>query len=333
MASFSGSRAQAELPDVDDRLVEPETPYEILDGELVHVSPADEPHGTLHVQLAALVEAHTGLEFEVACDMLTRTSRIDDIAPDISVFPAARHPDTGRRQLEHLAFEIVSTQSMSYAGRKAAKLRARGVRRVFAIDVERSRVLEWSASLDRWSEITVPCIEDPTLDVPLPVDVLVTAVKADDAVARALLAKHNPVLQANLSAHLAEGFAEGFAEGRLAGKRDDVIALLGARGVTLDGATRARILAERDPAQLERWIARAATCATAAALFAERDPGQAHANPGRRPRCVIAQGATASRAQQGGRDEGTDAVDAGGCSGEKESPCIGTPLSRRLPRS
>jgi len=256
MASFSGSRAQAELPDVDDRLVEPETPYEILDGELVHVSPADEPHGTLHVQLAALVEAHTGLEFEVACDMLTRTSKIDDIAPDISVFPAARHPDTGRRQLEHLAFEIVSTQSMSYAGRKAAKLVARGVRRVFAIDVDRSRVLEWSASLDRWSEITASCIEDPALDVPLPVDVLVTAVKADDAVARALLAKHNPVLEASLSA-LATGFAKA------------IIALLAARGIALDGATRARILAERDPDRLERWTARGATCATAAELFAE----------------------------------------------------------------
>jgi Uma2 family endonuclease len=265
MSLFPGSRTQAELPDIDDRLVQPDTPYEILDGELVYVSPADESHGTLHVQLAALVEAHTGLEFEVACDMLTRTSKIDDIAPDISVFPAARHPETGRRQLEQIAFEIVSTQSMSYAGRKAAKLRARGVRSVFAIDVERSRVLEWSASLDRWSEITVPCIEDPTLDVPLPVDVLVTTVKADDAVARALLAKNNPVLEAaRTSDH-----ATGFAAGRLAGKREALLALIGARGIALDGAARARLLAERDPARLEQWIARAATCTTAAELFAE----------------------------------------------------------------
>jgi Uma2 family endonuclease len=261
MSSFPGSRAEAELPDIDDRLVAPDTPYEILDGELVYVSPADEPHGTLHVQLAALVEAHTGLEFEVACDMLTRTSKTDDIAPDISVFPAARHPETGRRQLEHLAFEIVSTRSISDAGRKAAKLIARGVRRVFEIDVERSRMLEWSASRDRWSELTAPCIEDPALDVPLPIDVLVTTVKADDAVARALLAKHNPVLVAHR--------AEGFAEGQLAGKRESVLALLGARGIALDGAAQARILAERDPARLQRWIARAAICATAAELFAE----------------------------------------------------------------
>lgn len=33
----------SELPDIDDRLVEPETPYEMLDGELVYVSPADPP--------------------------------------------------------------------------------------------------------------------------------------------------------------------------------------------------------------------------------------------------------------------------------------------------
>jgi Uma2 family endonuclease len=113
--------ASSDWPELDDRLVEPETPYEMLDGELICVSPADEP-GELHVQIAALVEAHTGLEFEVACDLLTRTSKVDDIAPDVSVYPSARHPETGRRQLEQLTFEIVSTQSLGYVRRKAEKL-------------------------------------------------------------------------------------------------------------------------------------------------------------------------------------------------------------------
>ena len=140
------SRAASELPDINDRLVEPETRYEMLDGELVYVSPADPPHGEHHLQLAALIEAHTGFDFEAAADLLTRTSKVDDVAPDVSVYPDAPDPRTGGRQLEQLAFEIVSTQSLGRAAVKAAKLAARGVRRVFAIDVERSCVLENGSS-------------------------------------------------------------------------------------------------------------------------------------------------------------------------------------------
>jgi Uma2 family endonuclease len=124
----SDARAGSDLPAVDDRLVMPETPYEMLDGELVRVSPADPPHAERHFQLCALIEAHTGPAFEAACDLLTRTSRTDDVAPDISIYADAPDPVTGGRQLEQLAFEVVSTQSLADAGRKAAKLAARGVR-------------------------------------------------------------------------------------------------------------------------------------------------------------------------------------------------------------
>jgi hypothetical protein len=264
MASVQGSLA-ADWPAIDDRLVAPETRLEILDGRLVHVSPADPPHGIRHAQILALIGAHVGMEFQVACDMLTRTSEIDDFAPDASVFPAAPHPQTGGRQLEQLAFEVVSTQSLSHAGTKAVKLVARGVRRVFAIDVERSRALEWSTALDAWREIDATSIEDPVFDVALPVDVLVRTVKTDDAVARALLARRNHVLEAARSLDRAEGHAEG----RVAGKREALLTLLGARGMAPDGATRERILGERDPARLDRWIVRAATHATIAEVLAE----------------------------------------------------------------
>src|SRR4051812_30641197 len=120
------------LPSIDDRLVEPETRYEMYDGELVYVPPADPPHGIRHSKISALVEAHAAADFEVASDMLTRTSKTSDVAPDVSVFPSARDPVTGGRQLEQLAFEVVSTQSIKRAGQKAAKLTERGVRRVFA---------------------------------------------------------------------------------------------------------------------------------------------------------------------------------------------------------
>jgi Uma2 family endonuclease len=248
------------LPAIDDRLVVPETRYEMHDGELVYVSPADPPHGTLHLQLAALIEAHTGFAFEAAADLLTRTSTRDDVAPDVSVYPDAPDPLTGGRQLEQLAFEIASTESLRHAGVKAAKLTSRGVRRVFAIDVDRARVLEWSAALDTWAVLDpAGHIDDPALEVPLPIEAMVHAAKADDAVARALLARHNPVLEARLAHQRDEGIREGLAEA--------VLAVLAARGIAVADAERARILDETDSAQLRGWLVRAATCRATVELW------------------------------------------------------------------
>ena len=266
------SSVDSDLPGLDDRLVEPKTRYEMYDGELVYVSPADPPHAELHVQLAALIEAHTGFAFEAAADLLTRTSRVDDIAPDVSVYPDAPDPLTGGRQLEQLAFEIVSTQSLGDAADKAAKLATRGVRRVFAVDVARSRVLEWSAKRSTWQELDpASYIEDSALEVPLPIAAMVHAAKADDAVARALVARRNPVIEALRAQDRAagkadgkvEGKAEGKVEGKAEGKVEALIAILTARDID-PGAARERIVQERDSYRLDRWIARAATASTLA---------------------------------------------------------------------
>jgi putative restriction endonuclease len=270
MSPFDASRAAPGLPAVDHRLVAPETRFEISDGELVYVSPADAPHATRHAQVTALLEAHTGDDFEVAADMLTRTSRIDDAAPDISVYPNAPDLNTGGRQIEQLAFEIVSTESLGHAAGKAAKLIVRGVRRVFAVDIEWSRVLEWSSALGTWSMLDATGhIADPALEVPLPIDSLIHSAKADDAVARALLAKHNPVLEATRAQDRAASKQEGFAEGKQEGFAEAVIAVLEARGMALDSSDRERIVYEQDLTTLARWIVRAATCADTIALFEE----------------------------------------------------------------
>jgi Uma2 family endonuclease len=294
--SSEAAHADSELPDIDDRLVEPETPYEMLDGELVYVSPADPPHAELHVQLAALIEAHTGPAFQAAADLLTRTSKVDDIAPDVSVYPAAPHPETGRRQLEQLAFEILGKGSRRRAARKAAKLSGRGVRRVFGIDVKRSLVLEWSTELDGWRQLDASgYIEDPALEVALPIEAILHAAKADDAIARALLARHNPVLEARLAERHDEGVREGLARGVEQGLArgveqglargveqglargvahaaralaEAVLAVLAARGIAVGEAERARIMDERDLARLERWLIGAATCSDAHELWA-----------------------------------------------------------------
>ena len=145
---------------------------------------------------------------------------------------------------------------------------------MFAIDVERSRALEWSTALGTWQVLdSSGRIDDPALAVALPIEALIRNAKADDAVARALAARNNPVFvehRAEAKAEgRAEGHAEGKAEGRAEGKAEALIVLLTARGIALDRATRERLLGERDAEQLDRWIVRAVSCTTLADLLAD----------------------------------------------------------------
>ena len=119
----------APTPAVDHHVVRDRERYEIVDGVLFAVSPALEPHARRHSKLGALLEAHAAEGWLVAVDMLTRASERNDFAPDASVYPAARDPQTGGRRLERLAFEIVSSETLAHSGRKAVHLQQRGVAR------------------------------------------------------------------------------------------------------------------------------------------------------------------------------------------------------------
>ena len=259
------------LPAVDERLVMPDTRYEIIDGKVEYVAPADEPHGTRHSKISALLEMYAARDHDVASDMLTRTSATGDMAPDASVFPAARDRRTGGRQLEALAFEVVSTETLGHAGTKARRLVERGVRRVFAIDVERKRALEWSRATDAW-EILAPdgAIEDRALALALPLRPLVEAAKADDAVAQALLAKKNPILEQALDGARLEGESrgkragkrEGKREGKVEGKIAALLAILATRGIDVSRKAEKRIRAARDEAIVDAWLRLALRCTT-----------------------------------------------------------------------
>ncbi len=259
----------SELPEVDERLVEPETRFEVEDGRRVYVPPADEPRGETHSCVDGLLRAHRAAGYSVAVDMLTRTSRVDDIAPDVSLYPSARDPRTGGRRLEELAFEIASSQTLGHVGKRAAKLAARGVRRVFALDVERMRALEWSSATGEWKILERGGrIEDPALAVPIPIEALLDAMRADDAIARALRARRHPEFVAEREEGRAEGRAEARAEGEARGRAEGVLAVLAVRGLEPTEDERRRILGERDPGRLERWLAAARTCPDVARLLA-----------------------------------------------------------------
>ena len=264
ISTTSGSRSQ---PAIDERLAAPETPFEVIDGKAVFVAPADEPHAEAHSALDGLVRAHRADGYAVAVDMLTRTSRTSDIAPDVSLYPAARDARTGGRRLEELAFEIASTESLGHAAAKAARLAARGVRRIFAIDVDRGRAHEWARDASQWALLDPRGhIEDPALAVPMPVAALIDAARADDAIARALRARRHPEFIAEHEDGLAEGHARA------------LLLVLAARGLEPAADERRRILAERELARLERWLAAAPTCASIASLLADGRPAPPRAD-------------------------------------------------------
>jgi predicted transposase YdaD len=67
-----------------------------------------------------------------------------------------------------------------------------------------------------------------------------------------------------------DGLEEGREEGRLEGERQALLRVLEARGLTLKGAARKRVLACTDLAQLERWLSQAVKVQSVQELFKPR---------------------------------------------------------------
>jgi hypothetical protein len=131
----------------------------------------------------------------------------------------ARPPHAERHcDLEELAIEVVSTQTMRELIMRAEDLSERGVRRLLAIFVARKKpkreasVYEWSVAEHRFVQLSLDDeIRDPTLARPLPVRALVDATKADDAVIDALDSKDNRRLQQLKAREREQGLEQGIA--------------------------------------------------------------------------------------------------------------------------
>ncbi|HEX9733615.1 MAG TPA: Uma2 family endonuclease [Thermoanaerobaculia bacterium] len=310
-------RSSEDLPPIWEHLARPETQEEYFDGELRLKMPAKPPHARQHFQLARVLAAHVVEGYLGAVEMLTRTSRGSDFAPDASVYPAAPDPVSGQRQLEELAFEVCSEQSLEVPTFKARELVSRGVRRVFCVVVgglgqgrrkklEKSYLLEWSHATGGWSRMPDDAaIKDRCLAPPMPVRGLLDAAAGDDAVAQALVARRNPVVEGVRAEGQAEGEAKGFARGLAEGEAREsaarraaemraaeelaarqaaeqarqsaerraaqmIVSVLQVRGLTLDAQARSRILDCTDPRQLDRWSDQAITVATVEDLWDSR---------------------------------------------------------------
>ncbi|WP_437727459.1 hypothetical protein [Sorangium sp. So ce861] len=81
------------------------------------------------------------------------------------------------------------------------------------------------------------------------------------------------------------GRAAGKAEGKIEGKQEALLAVLDARGLSLTAEERAHVKACTVPAELDRWIARAATAASMSEVFAPEPVRAAQRSiPGNRSR-------------------------------------------------
>jgi predicted transposase YdaD len=112
-------------------------------------------------------------------------------------------------------------------------------------------------------------IEDPCLVKPLAVSALLDAALADNAVAEALAAKGNPVIQRLKAEGKEAGKVEGRAEGRAEGVAESILTILAARGVAVSPAQQQEILGCRDLDRLNRWLLRATQASSTAEVTSE----------------------------------------------------------------
>ena len=226
---------------VDEHMVAPEQRYEVIEGQVVYAAPSYQPHGTAMVDLATLLRSHLKPGYLCAVDMLMRANRFSDFAPDASIFPEARDPETGGRELEELVFEIIDSQPLSDVTRKARLMMGRGVRKVFCVDLPKKRVLRWSVRKHDWVELGEggSITDAQCLVRGIPVRALLNAAEVDEATAAALLAKGTMTLRLALD----QSKAEGKTEGKIEGLRETISDLCEAHGIALTQARRARLAA------------------------------------------------------------------------------------------
>ena len=241
-----GASTPAAPPSLDERLVRPETREQLVRGRSVQAMPSLPPHGDQHFKLDYIIGAHVKDGYVGSTDLLTRCAETSDFASDTCVRRSGIDPVTKTRYLEELAFEVVNEQSLRDITDQAEDLVTRGVRRVVAIFVKKGEVREWSASAAAWKTLDPEgTFSDPTLARPLRVKELIDAAEADNAVARALLAKNNPVLAEVRTEGRREGRQDGRVEGRrdglAEGRREAIVLACELLGIELTAERRARL--------------------------------------------------------------------------------------------
>ncbi|UQA59399.1 hypothetical protein [Polyangium aurulentum] len=209
--------------------------------------------------MSYLVGHHRRAGWVVSIHLLTRWAEDSDFATDISVRRAGIDPTTDRRYLEELAFEIVYAQPLRDILERGEIACARGLRRFFAILVETHEVLELRNGRP-FTFAPEDSIEDPCFVRPMEITAMFDRGKADNAVARALLAKNSPAIEELRQRACVQGRATA------------ILDVLTARNIPVPEPIRERILATTDMATLAQWLTRAITADSLDAILDPDSP-------------------------------------------------------------
>ncbi|TKC99130.1 hypothetical protein [Polyangium fumosum] len=264
--SFPPADPPRKLPPVDQHVVAPETTRdEMIRGRKIIAQPALEPHGDAHANLGAVIRLHVREGYRASIDLLTRVSERSNFATDLSIRRDGTDPATGRRHLEEVSFEIVNEQAPGVVREKAEDLIERGVRRVFAIQVKRGEICEWSREKVAFVPLDLDGrIEDPCFIRPIRVRALLDGAVAEREAARALERKGNPEILAIKQ----DAEEKGREEGREEGRREMLLEVLRERFGEIPEAMLARV-ATASGATLSRWAKRSYAASSLDDVFVE----------------------------------------------------------------
>ncbi len=185
--SAPSGRGVPRQPAIDENVLGEGCGYEIVEGQVYRLEPAEEDHGTEHFDLPGLLKHCLAPAYKGAVDMLSRPSVGSNFAPDVSIVARDRDPATGGRHLEEVVFEVLDTESLAHVTEKTRRMITRGVRRAFLVDVNDRSVREWSRQDDDWVTLGDDAvITDHCLSVPLPARALVDEILNENTVARSL---------------------------------------------------------------------------------------------------------------------------------------------------
>ena len=235
----------------------------MLDGQVMEVTPADAPHADKQCDLVYVLRAHVASGYVASTELLTRVAEESNFSTDACIRQEG-FDAKGHRYLEELSFEVQHTQSEASLDKRARYLQERGVRRVIAIEVKMAGkvrvqagpVKEWVPAsqetlgpkeiVGHWRRLAADeRIEDRCLQRPVKVAALMDAVEADNAVARALMARRNPAIltmrQQSFDKGHEQGFGKGREQGQAEGIRRAIAAVCKALGIALTPARRAKL--------------------------------------------------------------------------------------------
>jgi hypothetical protein len=245
-------------------------PYELSNGHAIQCMTTGGRGSRANLQGGSMLDSDPVVE-EAGIDTGYSPSSDTLRAPDVAVGNVPNTPGWVQGA-PPLAVEYCDTgQDGKELAVKISELLAAGTRIVWVVHLSGPRRVEVHENgqeprlLGPGEELTAPGI----LQNPIPVDALYDRQAAHEVTLRNLLQRKGyRDLDAVLSAGRNEGREEGRQEGQLQALRDSILAVLQARGLTVDGEACSALEAIDDPAALHRLLTRAATAPTADEVFA-----------------------------------------------------------------